>query len=146
LNEMTSPLYGADAHVDKPFELTDLDDCIEETLANRREGAFGRADGADEEMGSVEQDDEEEEEDDEDDSEEYDGEDEADLEDVAPRAEREWPKGPRDAVTEGPAASGSKATTKAGRRAPSTSSERATTAKKAVTKAKATKKASSKTP
>ncbi len=49
LNEMTSPLYGADAHVDKPFEFSDLDEKIEQTLAARREGSFGRPDGADEE-------------------------------------------------------------------------------------------------
>src|SRR5262245_44302259 len=48
LNEMTSPLYGADAHVDKPFEFGDLDDAIEETLERRRDGAIGRADGEDE--------------------------------------------------------------------------------------------------
>jgi len=44
LNEMTSPLYGADAYVDKPFEFNDLDRKIEDTLARRREGALGRAD------------------------------------------------------------------------------------------------------
>jgi CheY-like chemotaxis protein len=48
LNEMTSPLYGADAHVDKPFEFADLDEKIEATLETRRAGAFGRADHADE--------------------------------------------------------------------------------------------------
>ena len=32
LNEMTSPLYGADAFVDKPFEFDDLDKKIEEVL------------------------------------------------------------------------------------------------------------------
>ncbi|HEY8943408.1 MAG TPA: response regulator [Polyangiaceae bacterium] len=42
LNEMTSPLYGADAHVDKPFEFADLDERIEETLERRRAGAVGR--------------------------------------------------------------------------------------------------------
>src|SRR5262245_49438745 len=51
LNEMTSPLYGADAHVDKPFEFADLDEKIENTLQARRDGAFGRADHADEESG-----------------------------------------------------------------------------------------------
>ena len=35
LNEMTSPLYGADAYLDKPFELTDLDERISEVLAER---------------------------------------------------------------------------------------------------------------
>src|SRR5690606_27341073 len=79
LNEMTSPLYGADAHVDKPFEFADLDDCIEETLANRREGAFGRADGADEETsGSDDDDDDGYEDDDEEDS---DASDDADSDD-----------------------------------------------------------------
>src|SRR6476620_2551507 len=32
LNEMTSPLYGADAHIDKPFEFSHLDQRISETL------------------------------------------------------------------------------------------------------------------
>jgi DNA-binding response OmpR family regulator len=45
LNEMTSPLYGADAHVDKPFEFAELDRRIAETLERRRAGALGRADG-----------------------------------------------------------------------------------------------------
>ncbi len=53
LNEMTSPLYGADAHVDKPFEFSDLDEKIEQTLAARRDGSYGRPDGADEEDGST---------------------------------------------------------------------------------------------
>jgi DNA-binding response OmpR family regulator len=44
LNEMTSPLYGADAYVDKPFELADLERSIVETLRKRREGAIGRND------------------------------------------------------------------------------------------------------
>jgi DNA-binding response OmpR family regulator len=35
LNEMTSPLYGADAYLDKPFELTDLDEKVSEVLAER---------------------------------------------------------------------------------------------------------------
>ncbi|HEX2878653.1 MAG TPA: response regulator [Polyangiaceae bacterium] len=46
LNEMTSPLYGADAYVDKPFELGDLERSIVETLRKRREGAIGRNDDA----------------------------------------------------------------------------------------------------
>src|SRR5688500_14106985 len=61
LNEMTSPLYvadahldkGADAQVDKPFEFVDLDRKIEETLSRRGAGALGRADGADAEDGTV---------------------------------------------------------------------------------------------
>src|SRR5262245_30542851 len=44
LNEMTSPLYGADAHVDKPFEFANLDRKIAETLERRSAGALGRAD------------------------------------------------------------------------------------------------------
>nr|HMR11832.1 response regulator [Polyangiaceae bacterium] len=36
LNEMTSPLYGADAYLDKPFEFSKLDRKIQETLARRR--------------------------------------------------------------------------------------------------------------
>jgi DNA-binding response OmpR family regulator len=35
LNEMTSPLYGADAYLDKPFELSDLDEKVSEVLAQR---------------------------------------------------------------------------------------------------------------
>ena len=35
LNEMTSPLYGADAHLDKPFELSALDDAVTQVLADR---------------------------------------------------------------------------------------------------------------
>jgi DNA-binding response OmpR family regulator len=36
LNEMTSPLYGADAYVDKPFEFSVLDAKIQETLGRRK--------------------------------------------------------------------------------------------------------------
>ena len=35
LNEMTSPLYGADGYLDKPFELDDLADKVREVLAGR---------------------------------------------------------------------------------------------------------------
>jgi len=35
LNEMTSPLYGANAYLDKPFELTDLDAAVTEVLSAR---------------------------------------------------------------------------------------------------------------
>lgn len=42
LNEMTSPLYGADAYLDKPFEFSVLDERIAETLAQRRQGTMGR--------------------------------------------------------------------------------------------------------
>ena len=53
LNEMTSPLYGADAHLDKPFEFSELDRRIAETLERRRAGALGRADGVLAEDGTV---------------------------------------------------------------------------------------------
>ncbi|HBQ19306.1 MAG TPA: response regulator, partial [Myxococcales bacterium] len=33
LNEMTSPLYGADEYLDKPFEFEDLDDRIRKVLS-----------------------------------------------------------------------------------------------------------------
>jgi DNA-binding response OmpR family regulator len=35
LNELTSPLYGADAYLDKPFELTALDAAVSKVLADR---------------------------------------------------------------------------------------------------------------
>ncbi|HEY8432513.1 MAG TPA: response regulator [Sandaracinaceae bacterium] len=35
LNEMTSPLYGADEYLDKPFEFRDLDTLIERVLRAR---------------------------------------------------------------------------------------------------------------
>ena len=35
LNEMTSPLYGADAHVDKPFNFDDVSDAIAAVLLKR---------------------------------------------------------------------------------------------------------------
>jgi DNA-binding response OmpR family regulator len=38
LNELTSPLFGADAYLDKPFELVDLDRSIREVLVKRRSG------------------------------------------------------------------------------------------------------------
>jgi CheY-like chemotaxis protein len=58
LNEMTSPLYGADAHVDKPFEFAVLDAKIKETLQRRKQGALGRPDsGADEASMAIEEDD-----------------------------------------------------------------------------------------
>ena len=47
LNEMTSPLYGADAYIDKPFDFRELDAKIRETLASRRGGTLGRPDDAD---------------------------------------------------------------------------------------------------
>jgi DNA-binding response OmpR family regulator len=36
LNEMTSPLYGADEFIDKPFELGELDTKVRAVLAKRR--------------------------------------------------------------------------------------------------------------
>jgi len=36
LNEMTSPLYGADDFVDKPFLFSELDEKIEKVLEKRR--------------------------------------------------------------------------------------------------------------
>ena len=41
LNQMTSPLYGADAYIDKPFEFEDFDSKVRQTLTSRarqREG------------------------------------------------------------------------------------------------------------
>ncbi len=35
LNELTSPLYGADAHIDKPFDLDELRAQVEQVLASR---------------------------------------------------------------------------------------------------------------
>jgi DNA-binding response OmpR family regulator len=72
LNELTSPLYGADAYIDKPFEFAELEARIKETLERRRDGALGRPDG-----GAEAEDDEESEEDDEE-SEEEESEDDGD--------------------------------------------------------------------
>jgi DNA-binding response OmpR family regulator len=36
LNEMTSPLYGADEFIDKPFELGELDTKVRKVLASRK--------------------------------------------------------------------------------------------------------------
>jgi DNA-binding response OmpR family regulator len=38
VNELTSPLYGVEAWLDKPFEFAELDRRIEEILASRRGG------------------------------------------------------------------------------------------------------------
>ncbi|MCL2779389.1 MAG: response regulator [Polyangiaceae bacterium] len=54
LNQMTSPLYGADAYIDKPFEFEDFDDRIRQTLRGRekeralvvRQGVNGTAGAA----------------------------------------------------------------------------------------------------
>jgi DNA-binding response OmpR family regulator len=37
VNEMTSPLYGADDFVDKPFDFNDLEQKISRVIANRRQ-------------------------------------------------------------------------------------------------------------
>jgi len=37
LNELTSPLYGADAHLDKPFDLDELEALVEKVLLDRHE-------------------------------------------------------------------------------------------------------------
>src|SRR4051794_36888626 len=36
LKELTSPLYGADSYIDKPFEFSELDSKVRGTLAKRR--------------------------------------------------------------------------------------------------------------
>ena len=36
LNDMTSPLYGADAHLDKPFELDDFEQTVRQVIAEQR--------------------------------------------------------------------------------------------------------------
>ncbi len=41
LNQMTSPLYGADAYIDKPFEFDDFDDRIRDTLRQREKQRLG---------------------------------------------------------------------------------------------------------
>lgn len=39
LNSMTSPLFGADAYLDKPVDLDELDEAIEKAIATSRERA-----------------------------------------------------------------------------------------------------------
>jgi DNA-binding response OmpR family regulator len=41
LNQMTSPLYGADSYIDKPFEFGDFDDRIRSTLSAREKQRLG---------------------------------------------------------------------------------------------------------
>ena len=41
LNQMTSPLYGADAYIDKPFEFEDFDDKVKDTLRAREKQRSG---------------------------------------------------------------------------------------------------------
>src|SRR4051812_13280807 len=80
LNEMTSPLYGADAYLDKPFEFSDLDEKIAETIARRSAGALGRADEDDSDEDEVDED-EDEDEDDIDDSDDDSDDDDSDDDD-----------------------------------------------------------------
>lgn len=42
MNELTSPLYGADAYLDKPFEFADLDRMVAEVLAKRAAAAAAK--------------------------------------------------------------------------------------------------------
>jgi len=42
INEMTSPLYGADAYIDKPFEFADLEAKIRAVLTKRGSSAARR--------------------------------------------------------------------------------------------------------
>jgi len=42
LNELTSPLYGADVYMDKPFQFAKLVTAVEETLDKRSKGDLGR--------------------------------------------------------------------------------------------------------
>src|SRR5690349_18218239 len=44
LNEITSPLYGADAYLDKPFQFTKLTEVVKATLEQRHQGSLGRPD------------------------------------------------------------------------------------------------------
>jgi DNA-binding response OmpR family regulator len=39
VNELTSPLYGADAYIDKPFDFTDLEKTIQKILEERAQVA-----------------------------------------------------------------------------------------------------------
>jgi DNA-binding response OmpR family regulator len=41
LNQMTSPLYGADAYIDKPFEFDDFDHKVRDTLKGREKQRLG---------------------------------------------------------------------------------------------------------
>jgi DNA-binding response OmpR family regulator len=38
LNEMTSPLYGADEYLDKPFDFGDLENAVREAIRKRHSG------------------------------------------------------------------------------------------------------------
>jgi CheY-like chemotaxis protein len=76
LNEMTSPLYGADAYIDKPFEFSELEARITETLERRQESQ-----DLDEEDENTDDADEEDDFDDGEDSDDADEEDDFDDED-----------------------------------------------------------------
>jgi DNA-binding response OmpR family regulator len=76
LNELTSPLYGADAYIDKPFEFAELEARIRETLERRRAGTLGRPDSGSDEDEEDEEDDDASLDKDEDDDESDDGDDE----------------------------------------------------------------------
>ena len=93
LNEMTSPLYGADAYIDKPFEFAELEAKIKETLESRRGGALGRPDAGSEDEDEGEDEDEDEDEESavssEDEDEDEDEEDEDEDEDEAPSSSDE---------------------------------------------------------
>jgi len=45
LNSMTSPLYGADENIDKPFEFPELDFKIKKVLSERRRAHKEKTDG-----------------------------------------------------------------------------------------------------
>jgi DNA-binding response OmpR family regulator len=75
LNELTSPLYGADAYIDKPFEFAELEARIKETLERRRDGALGRPDG-----GSNDEDEPDDDEDEDEDEDETSGDEDEDEE------------------------------------------------------------------
>jgi DNA-binding response OmpR family regulator len=47
VNEMTSPLYGADDHINKPFQLSELDFKIRRTLSPKRPPSSDTDDNAD---------------------------------------------------------------------------------------------------
>ena len=156
LNEMTSPLYGADAHLDKPFEFSDLDDCIEETLEKRRTGTFGRADHADEESGDEDEDDDELEgeddveddgdlDDDVDDEDSDDEDEDTDDEEPAPKVKAPAPaKVKAPAPAKKPAAKADKPATPAKKAAAKPAPAKKATKKAATKKAPASKKVTKK--
>ena len=89
LNELTSPLYGADAYIDKPFEFAELEARIRETLERRRAGTLGRPDGGSDEdedeeaaAGKSDEDDDDEDLDEDEDEESESDEDEDDRDDA----------------------------------------------------------------